>query len=154
SCLDPFDQLWRAGPPRALPEPLADHLVPGVAAFLAKQAVRIENGAVTLHDPGKQRALLEERTELGTGRRSFGQQLALSLFRLAMTCHVARDLGRANDATHGIPDWRDSERHENATAVRPDALGFEVVDSLPRLQARDDVALLGDAVAGDDERDV
>ena len=55
-------------PPGTFPERLADDLLPGVAAGLPRQAVRLEDGAVTSMIAGEQRALLEERVELGVGR--------------------------------------------------------------------------------------
>ena len=97
------DQRRRGRPPRTFPERLADDLLPRVAAAFPGQPVRLEDGAVHVHDPGEQRALLEERVELGVRRGRFRQQLALALLGLPLAGDVAHDLGRADDACRRRP---------------------------------------------------
>ena len=67
---------------------------------------------------------------------------------------VAHDLGRADDVARVVLDRRDRQRDQDALAVRPHALGLEVLDALPGLQAGDDLVFLRDALGGNDQRDV
>ena len=52
--------------------------------------------AVDVHDAGEQRALIEERAELGVGRRRLRQQRALALLGLPLPGDVAHDLRGAD----------------------------------------------------------
>ena len=152
--LDLLHELRRRRPPRTFPERLADDLFRREAAAFPRQAIRLEERAVHVHDAGKQRPLLEERAELGVGRRRFCQQLALALLGLPLAGDVPHDLRRADDTSGVVLDRRDRERHEDAPAVGAHALGFEMLDPLPGFQAGDDVVFLGDALGRDDEGDV
>ena len=147
-------QRGRGRPPGTFPEPLADDLLPPVAAAFPGQPVGRDDGAVQLHDDREQRALLEERLELGVGGGRVGQQPPLALVGPPLEGDVADDLGRAHDVALVVLYRRDGERHQDAPAVLADALGLEVIDPLPRLERGDDVVLLREAIRRNDQRDV
>ena len=113
----------------------ADHLQAG--------AVDEERNAVQIAHADEVGAVLDQRDE----------PLALGLGALAVG-DVAHDLRRPDDAAVVVFDGRDRERDQDALAVRPHALGLEVLDPLPGFQAGDDVIFLGDAIGGDDQGDV
>ena len=152
--LDGGRQLARGRPPWALPERLADDLLRRVPARFPRQAVRLDERPVQVHDAGEERALIEKRTEFGVRRRGFGQQLALALLSLSMAGHVAHDLRRADHLAGLVLDRRDGQRDEDRPAVASNALGFEVLDPPALFQAGDDVIFLGETVGRDDQRDV
>ena len=152
--LDLLHQRGRGRPPGTFPEPLADDLLPPVAAAFPGQPVGRDDGAVQLHDDREQRALLEERLELGVGGGRVGQQPPLALVGPPLAGDVADDLGRAHDVALVVSYRRDGERHQDAPAVLADALGLEVIDPLPGLEGGDDLVLLREAIRRNDQRDV
>ena len=99
--------------------------------------------AIQVADADEVRAVLDQRDEPLTLR-----------FGLALPGDVAHDLRRADDAAVVVLDRRDGQRDRDAPAVAAHALGLEVLDPLPGLQAGDDPILLRDALGRDDQRDV
>jgi hypothetical protein len=81
------------------------------------------------------------------------EPLALGL-RLLALADIPGDLRCADDVARIVLDRRDRERNLDAPPVFATPLGLEVVDPLSRLEARDDLLFLGDAIWRDDERDV
>ena len=67
---------------------------------------------------------------------------------------VADDLRRPDDVAGVVLDRRDRQRHVDALAVTSHALGLEVLDPPPGLEARDDLVFFRDAIRRNDERDV
>src|SRR6185503_3548427 len=152
--LDPFHKFRRWRPPWTFPERLPDDLLARKSATFPRQPVRLDDGPVQVHDPGEERALVEECAELRIGFRGGSRQLTFALLGLALQADIAHDLRRADDISRVVLDWRNRERDEDAPAVAAHPFRFEMLDPLPCLEAGDDAVFLRDVLRRDDERDV
>ena len=93
--------------------------------------------------------------------RQRGQELVLLAIggrqvvgELPLPRHVARNLRGAHDAPLVVHDGRDGERDPQETATVVPALRLEVIHAAPGLETRDDLVLFGDAIVGNDQRDM
>jgi len=98
--------------------------------------------------------LLEERSKLGVCGCRFREQQPFALLCAALTCHISGDFGCADHLAVVILDWRDRQRNQNRLTIFSHSHGVEMLDSLPHFYSGDNLIFFGNALSGNQQRNV